>query len=151
MSEKNSNFHEEENLKEEGEEVPKYQTEAFGTSNKFKPIKARIRQMEKDINELRNNLNENKKSGMNIKGEMSILETMVKEKCNELCKCILDDLANLNKDLKRVIHNDRTETDFFKVQTNSLNEDKIKLQKETLSLQSRMRNCEIDIGVQPKS
>ena len=34
---------------------------------------------------------------------------------------------------------------------NSLNDDKIKLQKETKSLQSRMRTCEIDIGVKPKS
>jgi hypothetical protein len=49
-----------------------------------------------------------------------------------------------------VIQNDRTETDFFKLQTNALNDDKIKLQKETISLQSRMRACEIDIGVDPK-
>ena len=63
----------------------------------------------------------------------------------------MDDLANFDKDLKRVIQNDRTETDFFKVQINSLNDDKIKLQKETISLQSRMRTCEIDIGVDPKS
>ena len=62
----------------------------------------------------------------------------------------MEDLANFDKDLKRVIQNDRTETDFFKVLTNSLNEDKIKLQKETISLQERMRNCEIDIGVEPK-
>ena len=92
-----------------------------------------------------------KKSGMIIKGELAVLETTIKEKCNELCKCIMDDLTNFDKDLKRVIQNDRTETDFFKTQTNSLNDDKIKLQKETIALQSRMRRCEIDIGVDPKS
>ena len=119
--------------------------------NKFQPIKNRIRQMEKDLAELRAGLNDNKKSGMMIKGELSGLEGTIKEKCNELCKSILDDLSNFEKDLKRVIQNDRTETDFFKVQTNSLNDDKIKLQKETISLQARMRNCEIDIGVEPKS
>ena len=63
----------------------------------------------------------------------------------------MDDLTNFDKDLKRVIQNDRTETDFFKVQVNSLTDDKIKLQKETISLQTRMRTCEIDIGVEPKS
>jgi len=118
--------------------------------NKFQPIKNRIRQMEKDLAELRAGLNDNKKSGMMIKGELSGLEGTIKEKCNELCKSIMDDLANFEKDLKRVIQNDRTETDFFKLQTNALNDDKIKLQKETISLQSRMRTCEIDIGVDPK-
>ena len=135
---------------EEPEEKQKIKS-SFGGPGKFQPIKTRIRQLEKDISELRSNLNENKKAGMVIKGELAVLETTIKEKCNELCKCIMDDLANFDKDLKRVIQNDRTETDFFKVQINSLNDDKIKLQKETISLQSRMRTCEIDIGVEPKS
>ena len=139
------------NFKEDDEidEKPKLQT-SFGNQIKFQPVKTRIRQLEKDLQELRSNINENKKAGMTIKGELNILETTIKEKCNELCKCIMEDLANFDKDLKRVIQNDRTETDFFKVLTNSLNEDKIKLQKETISLQERMRNCEIDIGVEPK-
>ena len=135
---------------EEQEEKAKIQT-TLGGSGKFQPVKTRIRQLERDIAELRGNLNENKKSGMVIKGELAVLETSIKEKCNELCKCVMDDLANFEKDLKRVIQNDRTETDFFKVQTNSLNDDKIKLQKETISLQSRMKACEIDIGVEPKA
>ena len=139
------------NFKEDNEmeENPKLLT-SFGNQVKFQPVKTRIRQLEKDMQELRSNINENKKAGMTIKGELAILETTIKEKCNELCKCIMEDLANFDKDLKRVIQNDRTETDFFKVLTNSLNEDKIKLQKETISLQERMRNCEIDIGVEPK-
>ena len=139
------------NFKEDDEidEKPKLQT-SFGNQVKFQPVKTRIRQLEKDLQELRSNINENKKAGMTIKSELIVLETTIKEKCNELCKCIMEDLANFDKDLKRVIQNDRTETDFFKVLTNSLNEDKIKLQKETISLQERMRNCEIDIGVEPK-
>ena len=134
---------------EEGEERPKMQTSLGG--GRFQPIKSRIRQFEKDLADLRSGLNENKKAGMVLKGELAVLETTIKEKCNELCKCIMDDLSNFDKDLKRVIQNDKTETDFFKTQTNSLNDDKIKLQKETISLQSRMRTCEIDIGVEPKS
>ena len=143
QSKEELNFKEEE---ENTEEKPK-----AIQLNKFQPIKNRIRQMEKDLAELRAGLNDNKKSGMMIKGELSGLEGTIKEKCNELCKSILDDLSNFEKDLKRVIQNDRTETDFFKLQTNALNDDKIKLQKETISLQERMRSCEIDIGVEPKS
>ena len=146
QSREDMNFKEEEDF----EEKPKAQS-SLGESTKFHPIKSRLRKLEKDMQELRSNINENKKAGMTIKGELAVLETTIKEKCNELCKCIMDDLTNFDKDLKRVIQNDRTETDFFKVQVNSLTDDKIKLQKETISLQARMRNCEIDIGVEPKS
>ena len=109
------------NFKEDsdGEEKPKVDT--IGITSKFHPIKQRIRQMEKDIADLRAALNENKKGSMMMKGGLSNLEGTIKEKCNELCKSIMDDLSNFDKDLKRVIQNDRTETNFFKVQTNALN------------------------------
>ena len=145
QSKEDMNFKEE----EDGEDKSKIQTNLTG--RRYPPIKPRIRQFEKDLADLRNALNENKKAGMIIKGDLSVLETSIKEKCNELCKCVMDDLANFDKDLKRVIQNDKTETDFFKTQLNSLNDDKIKLQKEAISLQSRMRTCEIDVGVEPKS
>ena len=67
---------------------------------------------------------------MVIKSELAVLETTIKEKYNELCKFIMDNLANFNKDVKKVIQNVRIETDFFIVQTNSLNDDKIKLQNK---------------------
>lgn len=132
---------------EEEETKPKFD---IAQPKKNIPVKTQIRQMEKDLSDLRAELNENKKCGMTLKGELISLEGTIKEKCNELSKCIIDDLANFDKDLKRVIQNDRTETDFFKVQMNSLNDDKVKLQKETISLQSRMRTCEVEIGVDPK-
>ena len=132
---------------EEEETKPKFD---IAQPKKNIPVKTQIRQMEKDLSDLRAELNENKKCGMTLKGELISLEGTIKEKCNELSKCIIDDLANFDKDLKRVIQNDRTETDFFKVQMNSLNDDKVKLQKENISLQSRMRTCEVEIGVDPK-
>ena len=98
QSREDMNFKEEEDI----EEKPKAQS-SLGTSTKFHPIKSRLRQLDKDMQELRSNFNENKKDGMTIKGELAVLETTIKEKCNELCKCIMDDLANFDKDLKRVI------------------------------------------------
>ena len=137
------------NFKENEEEDSRPKFEMSQTKKNI-PVKTQIRQMEKDLAELRAALNENKKCGMTLKGELISLEGTIKEKCNELSKCIIDDLSNFDKDLKRVIQNDRTETDFFKVQLNSRNDDKVKLQKETISLQSRMRTCEVDIGVDAK-
>ena len=149
MSEEEQSHEQNLNFKENHEEEsqPKFE---MNQTKKNIPVKTQIRQMEKDLAELRADLNENKKCGMTLKGELISLEGTIKEKCNELSKCIIDDLSNFDKDLKRVIQNDRTETDFFKVQLNSLNDDKVKLQKETISLQSRMRTCEVDIGVDTK-
>ena len=149
MSEDEQSHEQNLNFKENDEEEsqPKFE---MNQTKKNIPVKTQIRQMEKDLAELRADLNENKKCGMTLKGELISLEGTIKEKCNELSKCIIDHLSNFDKDLKRVIQNDRTETDFFKVQLNSLNDDKVKLQKETISLQSRMRTCEVDIGVDTK-
>ena len=149
MSEDEQSHEQNLNFKENDEEEsqPKFE---MNQTKKNIPVKTQIRQMEKDLADLRADLNENKKCGMTLKGELISLEGTIKEKCNELSKCIIDDLSNFDKDLKRVIQNDRTETDFFKVQLNSLNDDKVKLQKETISLQSRMRTCEVDIGVDTK-
>ena len=149
MSEDEQSHEQNLNFKENDEEEsqPKFE---MNQTKKNIPVKTQIRQMEKDLADLRADLNENKKCGMTLKGELISLEGTIKEKCNELSKCIIDDLSNFEKDLKRVIQNDRTETDFFKVQLNSLNDDKVKLQKETISLQSRMRTCEVDIGVDTK-
>ena len=149
MSEDEKSHEQNLNFKENDEEEsqPKFE---MNQTKKNIPVKTQIRQMEKDLAELRAALNENKKCGMTLKGELISLEGTIKEKCNELSKCIIDDLSNFEKDLKRVIQNDRTETDFFKVQLNSLNDDKVKLQKETISLQSRMRTCEVDIGIDTK-
>ena len=101
------------NFKEDdkGEEKIKIQT-SLGGSRKFQSIKTRIRKLEKDFSELRSSINENKKPGLIIKDELAT----IKEKSNELCKYIMNDLTNFDKDLKRVIQNDRTKIDFFKVQ-----------------------------------
>lgn len=118
--------------------------------NKNIPVKTQIRRMDTDLEKVRKDLEEYKKNNNMLKGELISLEGRIKEKCNELCKSIIDDLSNFKKDFNRVIVSDKTETNLFKAQVNVVNEDKIKLQKETLSLQSRMRQCEIDVGVEYK-
>ncbi len=75
------------------------------------------------------------------------MEHRTKEKTNEITKSILDDITNFEKEFKRVIQNDKTESDFLKQQLSSLNQDKIKLQQSTISLDSRLKSCEVEIGV----
>ena len=52
QSREDMNFKEDEDV----EEKPKLQT-TLGTSGKFLPIKTRLRQLEKDMQELRSNIN----------------------------------------------------------------------------------------------
>ena len=76
------------------------------------------------------------------------MEHRAKEKCNEITKSVLDDLSNLEKEFKRVIQNDKSEIDFLKQQISSLNQDKSKLQQSTIGLDSRLKSCEAEVGVE---
>lgn len=96
---------------------------------------------------LRKNLADNKKTAMQLKNENIQLESKTKEKSNELSKLIYDDLINFEKDLKRVIQNDRSETEFLSQQLKSLDNDKLNVQKQELMLRNKMKKCEDDIGV----
>ncbi len=97
---------------------------------------------------MRRDLNDSKKNGQILRSENHALEHKQKEKSNEITKCVMDDLINFEKEFKRLIQNDRTETDFLKQQLASLNQDKIKLQQSTISLESRMKSCEVEVGVE---
>ena len=83
-----------------------------------------------------------------MRSENQALEHKSKERCNEIVKSVLDDLTNFEKEFKRVIQNDKTESDFLKQQIASLNQDKIKLQQSTISLDSRLKSCEVEVGVE---
>ena len=98
--------------------------------------------------ELRRDLGESKKNGQLMRSENQGLEHKTKEKCNDLTKSILDDLTNIEKEFRRVIQNDKSETDFLKQQISSLNSDKLKLQQSTISLDSRLKTCEAEVGVE---
>ena len=110
------------------------------------PVKTQIKIIEKDLAELYKNINHNKKLGNTLKGQLIGLEGNIKDKCNNLSKIVINDLLNFEKDLKRVIQNERNKTYFFKTQIVSIKDDQIKIKKETISLGSRISNCEIEVG-----
>ena len=83
-----------------------------------------------------------------MRSENQALEHRSKERCNEINKSVMDDLINFEKEFKRVIQNDKTEVDFLKQQISSLNQDKIKLQQSTIGLDSRLKSCEVEVGVE---
>ncbi len=59
-------------------------------------------------------------------------------------------MSSLDRDIKKVQQNDKTETDYFKQQVNMLISDKTKLQQNYNNLDSRLVQCETDVGISNK-
>lgn len=125
-----------------------YKANELTEMKKNMPVKTHIRKIEETIAEIKTDLNNNKKAGQILRSEHQALEHKTKEKCNDIVKCIMDDLGNFDKDLRRIVQNDKTETDFFKQQIHSLNQDKVKLQQNVISLDTRLKSCENDVGME---
>ncbi len=132
------------------DDIDNMKMEEMNVSKKNMPVKTHIRKMEETIAELRNDLNNNLKNGQLLRAENAGLQSKTQEKCNEITKCIMDDLYNFEKDFARIRQNDKTETAFFDQQIKSLQQDAVKLKSNVIQLDSRLRSCENDIGVDYK-
>ena len=106
-----------------------------------------MKKMDDVISGLKTDLNENRKCGQILRADNIGLEHKTKEKCNDLTKSLMDSLYNFDKDLQRVMQNDKAETNFFKQQLNSLNQDKLKLQQNVIILDSKLKSCETEVGI----
>jgi hypothetical protein len=122
----------------------------IGNNKKQIPVKTQMKDMEDQIAELKNDLNNNMKNGQILRGENASLQARAQEKCNEITKCIMDDLYNFEKDFSRIKQNDKTETAFIEQQIKSLQQDSIKLKTQVIQLDSRLKTCETDVGVELK-
>lgn len=111
------------------------------------PVKPHIKQIDDYIAEIRKDCDENKKTAGILKGDLNVLGHKTKEKCNELTKLIMEDLHNLEKEFKRTVQSDKTEVDFFKQQLNGLTQDKTKIKQSAISLDTRLKQCETDVGM----
>ena len=132
------------------DDIDNMKLDEMNVNKKNMPVKTHIRKMDETIVELRNDLNNNLKNGQLLRAENAALQSRTQEKCNEITKCIMDDLYNYEKDFARIKQNDKTETAFFDQQIKSLQQDSIKLKSQVIQLDSRLRTCENDIGIDYK-
>ena len=65
-------------------------------------LKPRIKGIEITIKECNNDLNNSKKEIQNLRSEFSTIEHRLIEQNNETMKELLEDLGNLEKDLKKL-------------------------------------------------
>jgi hypothetical protein len=132
-----------------------YNRESLMDGNEYEPhnqktlitVKKHMRDMEDMINELKKDINENKRIGKIMRSENQALEHKTKEKCNELAKLVSEDLTNFGRDVKRVKQNDASESAFFEQQVKMLLDDKLKLRLTIVQLERRLKQCETDVGM----
>ena len=133
-----------------GAAVQSSQRQEIIASLKNMPVKTHMRKIEETIAELKTDLNTNMKNGQMLRAENAALQARTQEKCNEISKCIMDELFNFEKDFTRVKQNDKTETAFFDQQIKSLQQDAVRLKSQIIQLESRLKSCEVDVGVDYK-
>ncbi len=132
------------------EDLDHLKSDDINLNKKNMPVKTHMRKLEEIIAELKNDLNNNVKNGQVLRGENAAMQSRTQEKCNETSKCIMDELFNFEKDFTRIKQNDKTETVFFLQQIKSLEQDAVKLKSQVIQLESRLKSCEIDVGVEYK-
>ena len=59
----------------------------------------------------------------------------------------MEELHNLEKEFKRTVQSDKTELQFFKDQISGLTQDKTKIKQSAISLDTRLKQCETDVGM----
>ena len=144
VSERNSEIYEQEDYAENSMEKL---IEKFHQNTKNIPVKTHLNKLNTFLSDLRRDLDDNNKEGQFLHSEIMTLAHKNKAQCNSITKMLIDDLINFEKEFKKTIQNDKSETDFFKQQVNGLNMEKTNIDQRRISLDNRLKKCEGDVGV----
>ena len=81
-----------------------------------------------------------------MRSECATLEHHATETTNDILKEIIEDIGNLNNDFLKLQANDVNECNFLKQQVNSLIQEKMLVQQDAISLDTRIHSIENDVG-----
>lgn len=81
-----------------------------------------------------------------LRSEFITLEHKNKETTNEILKELLEDIVNVEKDFRKLVQMDNNEIVFLKQQIVSLNQEKTKIQQNSIILGTRIANVENEVG-----
>ena len=91
-------------------------------------------------------LNENKKDSQLLRSECATLEHQSTECLNDILKEILEDINNLEKDFRKIQQQDLNEVQFLKQQAGQLQQEKMRLQQNTIMVDNRVTGVESEVG-----
>ena len=91
-------------------------------------------------------MNDNKKDSQLLRSECATLEHQSTECLNDILKEILEDINNLEKDFRKLQQSDLNEVSFLKQQCVQLQQEKMRLQQNTIMVDNRVTNIEGEVG-----
>ena len=91
-------------------------------------------------------MNDNKKEVQLLRSELATFEHKANENTNDTLKEILEDIANLEKDFRKMQAMDVNEVSFLKQQVGQLNQEKTKIEQSVVVLETRINQIEHEVG-----
>jgi len=123
--------------------------EAVGGSSPARklPVKQHISVLQKELDTMRKEIHTNRKIIQETTNSLNQIENSSRESCSEVVKYISTELDQLGDDLSKVINVEKQETAFLRNQIVELNQDKVKLQQNTVLLSTRVEDVEQTVGI----
>ena len=98
---------------------------------------------------LDNDLIESKKNIQKLRGEFLYLGFKNNDNNNEMSSFVVNEAIKLTNSFKKLLQEDDEEFSQLKQQVNTIIQERIKIQQETLVLENRIFETEKDLGYKP--
>lgn len=102
--------------------------------------------LQDSIQDFNRGLNENKKESQLLRSDLATFEHKATEQNNDTLKEIMEDIANLEKDFRKLQAMDINEVAFLKQQVGQLVNEKMKIEQSNVLLSTRINALEHDVG-----
>ena len=110
------------------------------------PVKTKVKTIQFNIQEGEDELKDNQKELLECRNEVLTLKNTVLDDLKTVQEEILEKVNKVQTDLNRISKTDFDDTSNLKKQTLGLNQEKVKLQKNIIALNQRIKQVEDDIG-----
>ena len=82
-----------------------------------------------------------------VKAELKSIDGRKNEACNDLTTSSLDSLEALQREFKQLVSEEKTTVSFLKEQLANLSQEKLKLEQNTILLNTRVTEVEKEVGI----
>jgi len=101
------------------------------------------------LNSLNDDLIESKKNIQKLRGEFLYMGFQNNDNNTEMSNFIINEAIKITNSFKKLLQDDNEEFNQLKSQVNTLIQDRMKLQQDTLVLENRIFETEKDLGYKP--
>lgn len=101
------------------------------------------------MNSLNDDLIESKKNIQKLRGEFLYMGFQNNDNNTEMSNFIINEAIKITNSFKKLLQDDNEEFNQLKSQVNTLIQDRMKLQQDTLVLENRIFETEKDLGYKP--